>query len=588
MDPFPHLIQEADFCVVGGGMAGICAALAAARHGARVVLIHDRPVLGGNASSECRVHICGADRNNSLPNLRETGILEEIRLENLYRNPHRSFSVWDTLLYEKVHYQPNLTLLLNCSCLQAEMEGNLIRAVTGWQLTTQTYHTVRAKLFADCSGDGILAPLTGAEWRMGRESRSEYGESIAPEEADSRTMGMTCLFQSRLYDSPQPFRPPDWAYRFDRCEELPYGEGGHRWWEMGYWWVELGGEAHSIHDTEAVRDELLRIVYGLWDHLKNRCPHREEVAHYALEWVQFLPGKRESRRYLGAHVLTQHDIEAGGPFEDLVAYGGWAMDDHHPAGFHAVKIGAPATLFHPAPSPYGIPYRCLYSRNIANLLFAGRDASCTHAAMSSTRVMGTACSMGQAVGTAAALAVRHGRVPGEMGPHLRELQQTLLWDDAYLPGIPLELPELTRRSRLVASQGDAEPVRDGFHRPVGGALHAWIARPGDSVAYLFGAPQAVGSVTLVLDSALDRLIALSYHGDYGALTRPPEVLPKGFRIQGWIDGQWRDVHTVQENHQRLVKLPIGQAMEGVRFVLDETWGSETTRLFAFYVTGAEP
>ncbi len=125
-------------------------------------------------------------------------------------------------------------------------------------------------------------------------------------------MGMTCLFQSREYPTAQPFEPPAWAHRYDSCDELPYGAGGHRWWQMGYWWVELGGEAHSIHDTESLRDELLKITFGVWDHVKNRCPHKAEAANWALEWVQFLPAKRESRRYLGAHVLTQNDIEAGG------------------------------------------------------------------------------------------------------------------------------------------------------------------------------------------------------------------------------------------------------------------------------------
>ena len=185
----PEVVHEVDVCVVGGGMAGLCAAIAAARHGAQVALMHDRPVLGGNASSEMRIHICGADRHGSIPNLRETGILEELRLENLYRNPNKNFSIWDTILYEKARYEPNITLLLNCSCLDAEMAGDRISSIVGWQLTTETYHRVRAKLYADCSGDAILAPLTGAEWRMGREARREYGESIAPEEADARTMG---------------------------------------------------------------------------------------------------------------------------------------------------------------------------------------------------------------------------------------------------------------------------------------------------------------------------------------------------------------------------------------------------------------
>jgi len=577
----PEVVHEVDVCVVGGGMAGLCAAIAAARHGAQVALMHDRPVLGGNASSEMRIHICGADRHGSIPNLRETGILEELRLENLYRNPNKNFSIWDTILYEKARYEPNITLLLNCSCLDAEMAGDRISSIVGWQLTTETYHRVRAKLYADCSGDAILAPLTGAEWRMGREARREYGESIAPEEADARTMGMTCLFQAREYDTPQPFTPPSWAYVFNDESELPYGAGGHRWWEMGYWWLELGGEYDSIHDTERLRDELLKITYGMWDHVKNREDHGAQ--NWALEWIQFLPAKRESRRYVGDHVLTQLDIEAGGRFDDVVAYGGWSMDDHHPAGFWAAKLGHPATIFHPAPSPYGIPYGSLYSRNVDNLMFAGRCASCTHAAMSSTRVMGTACSMGQAVGVAAAMTTKEGLSPREVGRNVTGLQQALLADDCYLPGVAQEMPSLTKRARLVASEGDPEPLRDGVWRPVGDDAHAWVARPGGHAAYLFDGPVRVEEVTLILDSALDALIAMSHHQRDNQLTSVPAVMPKSFRIEGLREGEWRTLAAVEENHQRLVRVPVGGRVEGIRLVLDRTWGSEETRVYGFYV-----
>lgn len=218
-------------------MAGLCAALAAARNGAGVVLMHDRPVLGGNASSEMRMHICGADRHGSLPNLRESGILEELRLENLRRNPQRSYSVWDAILYEKAWFAPNVRVLLNCTCQHADMDGARIRSATGWQLTTESYHEVSAPLFIDCSGDAILAPLTGAPFRIGREGREEFGESLAPPHPNRRTMGMTCMFAARKYDAPQPFEPAPWAYTFESDDELPYGEHGHRWLRMGYWWI---------------------------------------------------------------------------------------------------------------------------------------------------------------------------------------------------------------------------------------------------------------------------------------------------------------------------------------------------------------
>jgi hypothetical protein len=551
--------------------------------------MQDRPVLGGNASSECRVHICGADIHNQNKNLRETGILEEIRLENLYRNPNKNYSIWDTILYEKAISEPNLTLLLNCSCLDAEMDGDTIHSLTGWQLTTQTFHTIYAKIFADCSGDAVLAPLTGASYRMGREARHEYDETIAPETADERTMGMTCLFQTREYDTPQPFEPPSWAYRYDECDELPYGEEGHRWWQMGYWWVELGGETHSIHDTETLRDELLKVTYGIWDHLKNRCPHRQEVENWAIEWIQFLPAKRESRRYIGEYVLNQNDISSTGLFHDRVAYGGWSMDDHHPAGFNSMKIGAPATIFHPAPSPYGIPYRALYSRNIVNLMFAGRDASCTHAAMSSTRVMGTGCSMGQAVGTAAALAIRDRLLPAGINENIHELQQSLLRDDAYIPWVKQELSGLTMTARLATNgfndqpAADLEPVRDGINRPVGNDLHCWVSHPGDGIAYYFPTETIMHTITLVLDSALDQNIALSYHQKDDQLTVPPGWLPKTFRIDGLSNNEWIPLIYASKNYQRLVRYTVHRPLEGIRYTLDETWGASESKLFAFYV-----
>jgi len=562
-------------------MAGLAAAVTAARHGAKVVLMHERPVLGGNASSEIRMHICGADRAGALPNLRETGLLEEVRLDNLARNPQQNYSIWDTLLYEKAVFTPGLTALLNCSCLDARMDGRRIASVTGWQLTTQTFHTVRASLFIDCSGDAILAPLTGAAFRRGREGRDEFGESIAPEHADDRAMGMTCCFAARCYDAPQPFTPPPWAERYPSDADLPYGADGHHSFQMGYWWIELGGEDDGIRDTERLRDALLKIVFGVWDHLKNHGDHGAD--NWALEWIQFLPGKRESRRFLGDHVLTQRDIEAEGRFDDVVAYGGWTMDDHHPAGFRAARLGFPATVFHPAPSPYGIPYRCLYSRNVDNLLFAGRNASCTHAAMSSTRVMGTCVSMGQAAGAAAALAACHGALPRDLNERIGDLRQMLLRDDCYLPGAIQRFEPLTTTARLEASAGDPAPLRDGVNRPVGEDAHAWPCRPGAWVSYLFPRAAHVREATLILDSALERNIFFSQHGDYGQLTRLPAALPKAFRLEGQRGGVWSPLQRVTDNHQRLARLPVEATLEGIRFTLDETWGSEESRLYAFYL-----
>ncbi len=579
--------EETDVCVVGGGMAGLAAALAAARNGANVVLMHDRPVLGGNASSECRVHICGADRHNHIANVRETGILEELRLANLRWNPHRSFSVWDTILYDAARRAERLTLLLNCSCLDAEIDGAGIVSVTGWQTTTQTYHTVRAKIFIDASGDAILAPLSGAAFRMGREGRDEHGESLAPEKPDFGTMGMTLAFAARKHETPQPFRPPAWACRYDRCEDLP---GGHTWpadapagtVRQGYWWTELGGLHDGIADTEKVRDELLATLYGVWDHIKNRGDHGAET--WALEWVQFLPAKRESRRYVGRHVLTQDEVMSGGKFPDMIAYGGWTIDEHPPAGFGVGVLSRKPAYHGDPPVPYGIPYGVLVARDLENLLFAGRCASCTHIAMSSTRVMGTASVMGQAAGTAAALAARRGIAPADVAGKIELLQQMLLADDAYLPGIRQEFSEATMRAKLKASAGDPAALRDGVNRPVGGDDHAWRCRVGDTLEMHFPAPTAAERLSLIADSALDQQVQMSYWGDAStSLTAPPETLLADFRVEVLADGKWSAAAAVRGNYQRLIRVPLARRAEAIRLRIEKTWGAESMRLFAAYV-----
>ncbi|MBO7620007.1 MAG: FAD-dependent oxidoreductase, partial [Victivallales bacterium] len=345
--------HQAEFCVVGGGLAGMAAAVAAARHGAKTVLIQDRPVLGGNASSECRMWISGA-RND----VHETGYVEELKLENNYRNPQLSWSIWDSITYESVRFQPNLEVILNCSVNDLTMDGMRITSVKGWQLTTQTWHVVEADLFADCSGDSILAPLSGADFRIGREARNEFGEDFGPDEDDLKTMGMSCLIQARETDSPKKFIPPAWANKYLTDDDMPDRGHGYRGLS-NFWWIELGGEDDSIRDTEIIRDRLLAVAFGVWDHIKNHGDHKAD--NWILDWVGFLPGKRESRRYLGDHILTQQEIKAEGRFDDMVAYGGWPMDDHDPAGMNGT--GRPHTNY-PAPSPYGIPYRSLYSRNV--------------------------------------------------------------------------------------------------------------------------------------------------------------------------------------------------------------------------------
>jgi hypothetical protein len=555
----------------------MCVAIAAARHGATVALMQDRPVLGGNASSEVRMWICGAHGANN----RETGILEEIVLENRYRNPLRNYSLWDSVLYEAVRFEPNITLLLNCTCHDLEMAGERIARVKGWQLTTETWHTVEADLFADCSGDSILAPLSGAEFRVGREARTEFDEDIEPEQADRRTMGMSCLIQARETGAPHPFVPPSWANVYESDEDLPFR--GHGVPDSNFWWIELGGEMDSIHDTEAIRDELLKIAFGVWDHIKNRGDHGADA--WVLDWVGFLPGKRESRRYVGDHVLTQNDVRAEGRFDDLVAYGGWTMDDHHPGG---ITWSGKPTIFHPAPSPFGIPYRSLYSRNVENLFCAGRNISVTHAVMSATRVMATCATLGQAVGTAAAIAVREVTTPrGIYQDHVSELKQTLMEDDAYLPWQRREVPNLTASATLTASEGDPEPLRNGLDRPLEGEDNGWSGDLCSWVELDFGEVVRIRRLRFIFDSDLNRPeknMPAHYPLDM-APVGVPATLVRAFRVEALgADGNWRILAHKTENHQRLVRLDVDTRAKALRFIPEATWGAERVHLFAWDVT----
>lgn len=605
---FDTIVHQVDFCVVGGGLAGLCAAVAAARHGAKVALMQERPMLGGNASSEIRMWVCGAHGANKL----ETGLVEELKLENMYRNPDRNYSVWDGIMYEMARNEQNIELLLNCSCFDCTMDENRITSVRGWQMTTQTFHEVRARIFADCSGDSVLAPLTGAEFRVGREARSEFGESIAPEQADRRTMGMSCMLQARQEARPSEFIPPKWAYKFTR-EDLVHRVPDMSQPGENFWYLELGGEDDSIRDTERLRDELLKTAYGIWDYVKNAPENRERNAYWRLDWMGILPGKRESRRYVGDYIMTQNDVREGGHFDDLIAYGGWSMDDHNPAGF---RTREQPTIYHPAPSPYGIPYRCTYSRSIANLMFAGRNISVTHSAMSSTRVMATCAMLGQAVGVAASIAVREDVSPrGVYERFIGEVKQTLMDDDCYLPFNQRRIPELTRTASMSA-QGvmraptapletdastcsDPEALRNGLDRPIDGAYNGCIFERGGWVQYDFGAPKHIGRVRIVLDSDLNRetepeemrkLARDMIHNR--PLNWPdcyvPRTITRAYRLDGVDErGRLMPLIEVNDNHQRLCMHELDARVSGLRLTLMDTWGREQCGVFSFDVDEIE-
>ncbi|MBQ7922909.1 MAG: FAD-dependent oxidoreductase [Clostridia bacterium] len=591
---FTTIEHNVDLCVVGGGLAGMCAAIAAARGGSKVALIQDRPVLGGNASSEIRMWISGAGDNNN----RETGIVEEIILTSLYRNPDKIYAIWDGILYEKVKMEPNISLLLNCSVCQAEMNGKRIQSVTGWQTTTQRWQKVYAPLFADCSGDSVLAPLTGADFRIGREAREEFNEKTSQETADLQTMGMSCLIQMRKSDRKSTYIPPEWAVKMTP-EVIQFRKPNMRESSENFWYLELGGNRDSIGDTEEIRDELIALAYGMVDHIKN-SGEVPDGDYWALDFLGFLPGKRESRRMVGPYIMTQGDVLSGGIFEDTVAYGGWPLDDHHPDGFY--HLGNP-NVWGQTPAPYGIPYRCLYSVNIDNLFFAGRNISMTHAAMSSARVMATCALLGEAVGCAANIAREYVLSPqGVYDSKLKLLQERLMEQGCFLPGMSRTVSEVTQNAVLTAE--GAENIdnlrngRDRNNRTYGETENGTVLVLGNAVEYTFAEPVQLSSVHLAMDSDLSRKTLPGDWIERGRVMRAnvlpdsptmtmPKTLLRSYRIEG-IDeaGETVVIADVQTNLLQCVNHPVCGKFRAVKLIPLTTWNDESTEkvhIFSFDV-----
>lgn len=586
-------IIECDLCVIGGGISGMCAAISAAREGIKVVLMHERPVLGGNASSEIRMWICGAHGKSN----RETGVIEEIALENLYRNPTKSFAIWDTVLYDFIRREKNIVPLLNCTCMDAETEiGELengrdrrIVSVTGYQMTTQRFYTVKAKFYSDCSGDSILAPLTGAEFKLGRESRDEYGENTYVTEPDSMTMGMSCLLQGRETARKVDFIPPEWSFKDDGevfKNRRPEIERDYE----NFWYLELGGDRDSIGDTEEIRDELVPLAVGMWDHIKNSGEYDTET--WDLDFLGFLPGKRESRRMCGEYMITERDVMSGERFEDEVAFGGWPIDDHYPGGFF--HIGTANTNVR-TPAPYSLPYRALYSKNVENLFFAGRNISMTHMAMSSIRVMRTCALLGEAVGKAAAIATEFSLTPH--GVYLEkkdELQSRLMAGDCFLPSKKRSISDICKNAILA---GANDSLRDGIDRehPIYGESYGEKLNKiklGASAEYSFQA-ENVGYVHIVFDSDLDRETLPGSDCERTHCTRAntrldspvmhmPLTLCREFALYGELDGKREEIMHIENNRKRSYHIPVNKKIDKLTLVPLSSWGDgDSVKVISF-------
>ena len=585
---------ETDIVVAGGGLAGVCAAIAAARHGARVVLVQDRSRLGGNSSSEVKMHVVGANQHTARPGWRESGLIEELRLADAVNNPQRCWELWDLLLYDKVVSEPNITLLLETTVFSANVKDGRITEVAARCDKSEHLYRIRAGMFCDCTGDSRLGLEAGAEMQSGREARAEFGESLAPEKPENRTLGSSILFTSRLYHNPMPFTPPAWARKITK-EQLKHRPITS--WEYGYWWIEWGGDHEVIADNERIRFELLSIVMGVWDYIKNSGEFPDSK-HWAMDWVGMMPGKRGSRRLVGDYLLKQQDLMQGS-FPDSVAIGGWSMDGHPPEGFDRPDL-PPNTMLTP-PEVYDIPLRSLYSRNIANLMMAGRNISASYVAFTSARVMATCAVDGQAVGTAAAQCVEARLLPRDLARDARQiskLRQSLLRDDQTIKGLSNQDPlDLARHAAVTASAESgaarAALVLDGHVRDLPdkkgdpAEVHHWAAPVGPGrpawVELRWEKPQRVREVQLTFDSGFKRQLTLSAQESQKVnLLRAaqPETVKDYTVVARMADGTERTLAAVRNNFQRFNRHRFDPAeIQSVRIEVQATNGDALARIF---------
>lgn len=547
---------SADLTVIGGGIAGCSAAIAAARLGLRTVLVQNRPVLGGNASSEIGILMAGADRD--FTHSRETGIVEEIDLVNRYHNYEVQWRncVADATLEFMVR-NAGVSLFLNTHAYKITMRDDAqINSVTGAQQGTERGFEFRSPLFVDASGDGAVAMMAGARYRMGSEAKEEFNEELASDDASDVTMGSTLMFRVKKTDAPVPFRKPDWAHHYPNPEDLPCKI---RSLERPQLWIEHGAKLDTIKDNVTIREELLKILYGVWDHIKNHGDYGAE--NHVISWVGSVPGKRESRRIVGDYILSENDLVNPTEYGDAVAYGGWPIDVHSPDGFHAKKKWL---NYKHLDKPYPIPYRCYYSKNIENLFMAGRIISATHVAHGSTRLIRTCSVGGQAVGTAAYVCRKYNESPRSVGlKRIEELRQLLLRYDCHIPEVRNQDPlDLARKAREVTASSEhvdpksgnehsAAKVVEGVSRGNGQNENLWMSNqldrnnPPPTIELKFDETVKVSSIQLTFDTMIreQRFFDRPVFG-------PLPTCVSDYRIEAKIGDQWRLLKSEKGNFLR--------------------------------------
>ena len=585
-DVFKKVSYETDFLIAGGGMSGVCAAIAAARNGAKVILIQNRSRLGGNASSEIRMHISGASALRQV--WRETGILEELVLTEAAENPQRSYEMWDFVLYDKVVSEKNITLLLDTAFIDVQVENGSVKSISAICSPTEEIYDIKAKYFADCTGDATLAAKAGCEYMWGREEKSRWNESLAVDVADNKTMGNSLLFMSQKHEKGMPYSPPKWARKYTTKDFV------HRkitQWEYGYWWLELGGMEDTVKEGQQNRHDLLSVLFGVWDYIKNSGNHPESE-NWALSWVGMIPGKRESRRVVGDFIMKQEDIQSPKMFQDRVAYGGWPLDDHPPGGMNTTGVVPYISI--PLKGPYSIPFKSLYAKSMDNLFLAGRNVSVSHVALSSTRVMATCATMGQAIGTAMAYCNQHNLSIRQLAngqQQMQKFQQLLLRQDQSILGVGnQDENDLARNARITASteiaDGLASNITDGINRDIGdGKSHQWRAdfKNGEPwITLKWNSPVQMNKVQFLFDTGLHRFLRISPQDTvyFGQERGPQPETVADYTLEVGRDGKYYPLQKMENNFLRLVTHefePI--TTDTIRIKIHKTNGDELARIF---------
>ena len=533
----PRVVPDAgqyDLVVVGGGLAGTCSAVSAARLGARVALIQNRPVLGGNNSSEVRVSARG---HINLPPYPALGNLVYEIAASKPGNADPAGAYEDQRKIDVVQAEPNLDLFLNTHADDVEMSEGRLVAVLTTNIRTGRRLRFPAKLFADCTGDGTIGVKAGADFRMGRESRAETGEALAPEICDAMTMGASIMWYSRDAGKVTPFPECPWALQFT--------EDTAQFTRRADWNWETGMDLDQVEAFERVRDRGLRAVYGNWSFLKNDPSTCIAYETLALDWVAYVGGKRESRRLLGDVILRQQEIDEGFDYPDAAVTTTWTIDLHYPEATNLKQF--PDHSFrsiakHHRIVPYAIPYRCFYSRNIPNLFMAGRNISVTHVALGTVRVMQTTGMMGEVVGMAASLCVTHDCLPRDIyASHLDPLKALMAKGVGAPPPVLDDPPQwlaqagenLARKAAVEASSTydakgtyPAKHINDGITDTSTNATR-WVSdtNPPHTVTLTWQSPQTINAVRL-LTGQTARVRAITPITDFVVQT---------FDGQRWLD-----------------------------------------------------